>query len=272
MRLFTGSVISAALIFTAAAANAQGAAPRDAGRPGYVGASDFNGPYGDLPPEGGDSAYGRGPAYGPDPAPGSVYGPRGPAVGPGPAYGPGPGYGPALLPPGEVYLVLRENGFRPLGPPHQRGAFYFIAVTDRHGEDGRLVIDARNGQIVRFLPTYRMGNYFYGGAPIPSPSAGRMPPVSEYGEVPRPPAPVPKMASRSPAVPIPKAAPPRPVEDVPLAEKPTPQPSQQSAAVQVKPLDTPQPPHAAPPPAAEVKPAVPQIQPTQPMPQVQGLE
>jgi hypothetical protein len=270
MRLFTGSVISAALIFTAVAANAQGTAPRDAGRTGYVGASDFNGPYGDLPPERGDSAYGRGPAYGPDPAPGPAYGSRGPASA-GAAYGPGPAYGPALLPPGEVYLLLRENGFRPLGPPHQRGAFYFIAVTDRHGEDGRLVIDARNGLIVRFVPTYRMGNNFYGGAPIPAPSAGRVP-VSEFSEVPRPPAPVPKMASRSPAVPIPKAAPPRPLEDAPLAEKPTPQPSQQSAAVQVKPLDTPQPPHAAPPPAAEVKPAVPQIQPTQPMPQVQGLE
>jgi hypothetical protein len=177
-----------------------------------------------------------------------------------------------LLPPGEVYLVLRENGFRPLGPPHQRGAFYVIAVTDRYGEDGRLVIDARNGQIVRFVPTYRMGNNFYGPGPIPYPSAGRVPPVSEFGEVPRPPAPVPKMASRTPAVPIPKAAPPRPVEDAPVAEKPTPQPSQQSAAVQVKPPDTSQAPSAAPPPAAEIKPAAPQIQPTQPMPQVQGLE
>jgi hypothetical protein len=271
MKLFTGSVISAALIFTAAAANAQGTAPRDAGRPGYVGASDFNGPYGELPPETGDSAYGRGPAYGPDPSAGPVYGPRGPASGPGAAYGPGPAYGPTLLPPGEVHLVLRENGFRPLGPPRLRGAFYFIAVTDRRGEDGRLVIDARNGQIVRFVPTYRMGNYFYGPAPIPYPSAGRAPPVNEFGEVPRPPAPVPRMTSRSPAVPIPKAAPPRPVEDVPLAERPTTQPPQQSAAVQVMP-DTPPAPRAAPAPAAELKPAVPQIQPTQPMPQVQGLE
>ena len=69
-------------------------------------------------------------------------------------------YGPALLPPQEVYTVLRENGFSPLGVPQQRGFVYTIAVIDRGGEDGRLVIDARNGRIVRFMPAYRMGAQF----------------------------------------------------------------------------------------------------------------
>ena len=55
---------------------------------------------------------------------------------------------------------MRENGFSPLGIPQQRGLFYTIAVIDRGGDDGRLVIDARNGRIVRFMPAYRMGDNF----------------------------------------------------------------------------------------------------------------
>ena len=65
-----------------------------------------------------------------------------------------------LLPPQEVYTVLRDGGFSPLGAPQQRGFVYTIAVIDRRGEDGRLVIDARNGQILRFVPAYRMGDNF----------------------------------------------------------------------------------------------------------------
>jgi hypothetical protein len=248
MRLFTAVVIPLALFLTASGANAQGAPSQDTGRPGYAGASDFSGPYGAVPSEAPESAHGPGPAYGPGP------------------YGPPPPYGPALLPPREVYVVLRENGFRPLGPVGQRGTLYVIAVTNRYGEDGRLVIDARTGQIVRFVPAYRMSYNLYGAAPMAYPPPGRSP----TGEIdpPRPPALVPKMASRTPGVPIPKAAPPRPGEDKPMAERP----AQQSAAVQVKPAETPQASREAPAPAAEVKPAAPQIQPTQPMPQVQVLE
>ena len=59
-----------------------------------------------------------------------------------------------LLPPPEVYTVVRESGFSPLGVPQQRGFVYTIAVVGRDGDDGRLVIDARNGRIVRFMPAY----------------------------------------------------------------------------------------------------------------------
>ncbi len=51
--------------------------------------------------------------------------------------------------------MLRDNGFSPLGAPQQRGLFYTIAVLDRGGGEGRLVIDARDGRIVRFVPGYR---------------------------------------------------------------------------------------------------------------------
>src|ERR1700720_3900364 len=74
-----------------------------------------------------------------------------------PKYGPGYYGGPSLLPPTEVYTVLRQNGFSPLGVPRLRGLFYSIAAIDRRGDDGRLVIDARNGQIVRFVPADRFG-------------------------------------------------------------------------------------------------------------------
>lgn len=280
MRLFTGWVVSAGLALTVTAANAQGVAPGEIGRSPYRAVSDFDGPYAAVAPE-----------------------------------APMPGYGPTLLPPREVYTVVRENGFSPLGIPRQRGMFYFIAVIDRNGEDGRLVIDARNGQIVRFLPAYRMGGYPRGDAPYAPAGYAPvrpLPPISDIRDAPRPPASVPKLASRMPpTVPIPKAAPPRADQAKPLAVKPALEPAQQSAAVQTKPADSPatlratpavvetkpaappiQPAQAKPaqqsaavqakpadtpptPPAAspivEAKPA-PQIQPTQEMPKVQGLE
>jgi hypothetical protein len=85
---------------------------------------------------------------------------------PPPRYGYGYGYeerspAPALLPATEVYAVLRDNGFSPLGIPRLRGFVYTISAIDRGGEDGRLVIDARNGRIIRFLPAYRMGDNDY---------------------------------------------------------------------------------------------------------------
>src|SRR5262249_14536712 len=115
MRLSAGWAVSAVLVVAATAANAQGAR--------YQATSDFEGPYVGGPP--------------PAPAPG-YYGAPPPA-----AYAPPPGYGAPLLPPQEVYAVLRDNGFSPLGAPYQRGLTYVIAVIDRGGEDGKLVIDAR---------------------------------------------------------------------------------------------------------------------------------
>jgi hypothetical protein len=82
------------------------------------------------------------------------------------------------------------------------------------------------------------------------------------------------------SVPTPKAAPPtRHADDKPLAVKPladkltpAPAPMQQSAAVQTKPADTPVTTPPAPAVPVEAKPAAPVIEPTQPMPKVQGLE
>ncbi len=55
-----------------------------------------------------------------------------------------------------------------------RGFVYTIAAIDRGGADGRLIIDARNGRIIRFLPAYRMGgdNYYEEQSALRGPSRG----------------------------------------------------------------------------------------------------
>ena len=258
MKLFRGWTMSAGLVVVAATAQAQTSAPYQAARSPTLAVSDVDGPYAAMPPE-----------------------------------ATAPGFGPMLLPPREVYTILRENGFSPLGIPQARGPFYTIAVIDRGGEDGRLLIDARNGQIVRFVPASRFGGNFNGDLSDRNGPVAPPPPIVRG--VPRPPAPVPHLASRTPSVPLPKASPPHAddvprVGEVPRADhvKPqaarpapapepglAPEPPQQSAAVQAKPAEPPTTPPAAPaaaPAPVQAKPAPPPIQPTQPMPLVQGLE
>ena len=237
MKLYTGWVMSAGLVLSAAAANAQMLAPYERGRSPVKVVSDVGGPYAAMPPDA-----------------------------PIPRY---PGYGPRLLPPQEVYTVVRESGFSPLGIPQQRGLIYTISVIDRGGDDGRLVIDARTGRILRFVRASRMGDNFndeltvnYGPVgPLPPPPAATL-----RGPSPSASAPPPRLASRTPSVPLPKPAPhdagaPKPQATVPLPALP-----QQSAAVQAKPAAI------APQAAAPAVIAPPQVQPTQDMPKVQGLE
>jgi hypothetical protein len=222
MKLFTGWALSAGLVFVAAAANAQVLTPTGIGPATRV--SDVGSPYAAMPPE-----------------------------------VPPPGYRPRLLPPPEVTTIVRESGFSPLGIPQQRGLVYTISVIDRGGDDGRLVIDARSGRIIRFVPAYRMGDNFNGDLDVAYGPVGPLPPPTNtsYRRAPRPPLPIPHVASRS-ATPLPKAPPARPEAA----------PAQQSAAT-AKPAE----PQASPPsPTAGVaKPSV-QIMPTQEMPRAQGLD
>jgi hypothetical protein len=248
MKLFKRWVMSAGLALTAAAAaNAQGLAPYGSGGSGYAPVSDIEGPgpYAAMPPEAPGPRYGR----------------------PMPRYG-----GPMLLPPEEVYAVVREGGFSPLGVPHQRGFVYIISVINRGGDDGRLVIDARSGRIIRFIPAYQMGDNFNGDLTATYGPVGPLPPAGSMRGPPRPPGSVPHVASRAAQVPVPKPSPPRASDVTPLAAKSVAPPPQQSAAVALKPADAQPAPSAAPPPAVEAKPAAPQIAPTQEMPKVQGLE
>jgi hypothetical protein len=191
------------------------------------------------------------------------------------------------MPPQEVYAVLRDNGFSPLGVPHQRGFVYFIAAVDRGGNDGRLVIDARNGRILRFMPSYGgygpgpyVGPFGPDGMPGYGPETSLPPPTVIRGG-PRPPGSIPHVASRTVPLPSPKPA---------VAGTPPSAPPQQSAAIETRPAAAPTvtaaPPaaaHTSLPPSAqasvtsstmtvgEAKPQ-PAIQPTRPMPAAQGLE
>jgi hypothetical protein len=239
MKLFTGWAVSAGLVFVAAAANAQALTPQaltpqaltpqaltsQALAPTGVGpatrVSDVGEPYAAMPP---------------------------------------PGYRPRLLPPAEVHAIARESGFAPLGIPQQRGLVYTISVINSAGDDGKLVIDARSGRIIRFIPAYRMGDNFNGDLDVAYGAVGSLPPPisTSYRRAPRPPLPIPHVASRS-ATPLPKAP--------PHAARPEAAPAQQSAAT-AKPAE----PQASPPsPTVGVaRPSV-QIMPTQEMPAAQGF-
>jgi hypothetical protein len=237
MKWFTGWVMSAGLVLTASGAHAQMQPLHDLINLPATVVSDFGGPgpYAAMPPD-----------------------------------APVPSYGPRLLPAIEVYTIVRENGFSPLGIPRQRGLVYTIAVIDRGGDDGRLVIDARTGRIIRFMPAYRMGDNGYNDDPAVIYAPSR-PPVSAVRGPPRPPLAIPRVASRTPSTPTPKPSPhavgePKPA--APVAATPAPAPVQQSAAAQPAPAAAP--PAAAPAPV-EAKPPV-QIQPTQDMPKAQGLD
>jgi hypothetical protein len=187
-----------------------------------------------------------------------------------------------LLQPTEVYTVVRESGFSPLGIPQQRGYVYTISVIDRGGDDGRLIIDARTGRILRFIPAHRMGEHFNDDLTMNYGPPGPLPPTQVRG-APRPPKSIPHVASRT--VPVPKASPlaaakPAAAEPVakPVAAEPAAKPAavaepvQQSAAAQPKPAEVQTPPPAvATTGAAQARPA-PQIAPTQDMPKMQGLE
>ena len=235
MKFFTGS-LAAGLVLLAGAAQAQVRGP-------YMAASDVEAPY----------------AVAPRPVPGPPQ--------PGPRYGSGP----SLLPSTEVYSVLRDNGFSPLGIPRLRGFVYTIAAIDRGGADGRLIIDARNGRIIRFLPAYRMGgdNYYeeqsalHGPFGAQPPQVMAQPPQAQASDqvqaAPRPSRPA-HVASRT--VPMPKAS--------PIAAKPAPAPVQQATAPAPKSAEV----QAAAPVTTGSAPAkpVPSIAPTQDMPTAQGLE
>jgi hypothetical protein len=224
MKLWMGWAASAGLILAAEAANAQVLAPYGIQRLPTTMVSDVGGPYAAMPPE----------------APPSF----------------GPSYGPRLLPPMEVYTIVRESGFSPLGIPQLRGLVYTISVINTAGDDGKLVIDARSGRIIRFMPAYRMGDNFNDDLNVAYGPVGPLPPPTNgsYRRAPRPPLPIPHVASRS-ATPLPKPAP----HAAP--------PPQQSAAT-AKPAEA----QAQPSPTVgAAKPSV-QIQPTQEMPKAQGLE
>lgn len=190
---------------------------------------------------------------------------------PPPIYAPAPA---PAIPRREVAAILRSRGYRPLGPPVRRGGFYVVSAIHRNGGDGRVVIDAYSGEVVRVIPAGprpRRGDdmvLVYQGPTFPPPDRGRFgqPPRAERG-APRPPVPVPRVASRAPAEtplvtpkPRPKEAPQEP-ETAQAPPTPAPVESKPAAAS----------PKLSPKPIGKT-PDKPVVQPTQPMPPVQTME
>ena len=325
MKLFVGAV-SASLIVAASAAQAGPLAPSGvAGASPYQTVSDIDEPYySEAPPPVPAPVPGPAPRYGYGPGPDYGYRPPAPVYAPRPdvyrqepyrqdsyrqdtyrqdsyrqdGYRPDYGYAPAVLPIQEVYAIVRDNGFSPLGQPRQRGYTYVISVLDRGGEDGRLVIDARSGGIVRFVPAlqwnddYERMRYVPGqelpSRDVPAPIVPRgglddrtdnLPPPTVIKADPRllhamPVVPsAPSHENRSASLAPSKPAGPAPHAAAPIVP--------QSAAAQPKPAEPKLAPQAtasvAPAPSAAVqatpeqKPAAPLL-PTEPMPPAQGLE
>jgi hypothetical protein len=293
MNFSRGWAVSALLIAAATAAHAGPVVTAGAARSPYLPVSDFDGPYPDMPPA---PIPAPPPRYGYGPAPAPEYGYRDDRYAPPErpyrpdgyrpdGYRPDYGYAPAFLPPNEVYAILRDNGFSALGAPRQRGNVYVIAVLDRDGEDGRLLIDAHSGRILRFVPASQSGGESYyehmryePGAQAPRGGTEVLPEPTVIKADPRllqaaPAVPdAPRMASRSVPLPAPRVV-------MPMTRPAM--PGQQTAAVQAKPAEA-QPAGAAsaapqttaavaPPQAGEQRPGS-QILPTQEMPKVQGLE
>jgi hypothetical protein len=203
-------------------------------------------------------------------------------------FGPPPGFARPddAFPPYEVAAILRSAGFLPLGGPVRRGGFYVVAAVHPRGDDGRVVIDAYSGRIVRFVPAADVTRasrgdemmLVYQGPTFPPPDGARpapppppaiaarpvAPPLSSMRGVPRPPRSVPNVASRSPS-------------SGPVTPKPRPQaapdkPDTAQAPPVPAPVDTK--PAAASPPLVPKPPAekAPAVQPTKPLPPIQTME
>ena len=195
-----------------------------------------------------------------------------------------------MLPPEQVVTVLRSSGYSPLGRVTQRGWIYTIAAIDRNGDDGRLIIDARTGQIMRFIPAQavdeRMMAVYGPPGPPPATYAGdenRRGALLDLRNVPRPANAVPRGAQR----PGSKAANQTPA---PAGTATTPQtaaPAQQATAPSAEPSPAPKPATAenkssaaatvgaaaaAAPQASTPAPSTLKLWPTQAMPDVQSLE
>lgn len=159
------------------------------------------------------------------------------------------------LPPRAILAMLDSSGFSILSPPIRRGPAYVVAVIDPNGTDGRVIVDALSGRIVRFRPIVGEG-----AMTIPDDVRAiyarqdLVPPRNIPNVRPRP-------ARRLPAPRLAERAPPSSdtVVSAPRMTSPTSAPHERTVA--------------AAPAARQIETSPPvQIQPTQPMPPVQGFE
>jgi hypothetical protein len=190
------------------------------------------------------------------------------------------------LPSYEVAAILRSGGYLPLGGPIRRGNFYVVAAAHPSGDEGRVVIDAFTGRIVRFIPPSDVTRASRGDEMVLVYQGPTFPPRDGARPVPPPPA----LAARpgGPLFPAVRGVPPRPPGAVPNVASRTPSsgpvtPKPRPQGIPAKPDTAQAPPAPAP---IETKPAAasppllskspleksPSVQPTKPLPPVQTME
>lgn len=203
---------------------------------------------------------------------------RGPYAAVPPGSVPSDVYGEEIIPPFLAARIVRSHGYQPLNRPVRRGPVYTVAVIGPQGQEGRAILDAHTGRLMRFAPAGYGEDATVGGYGPPGPPPRRV--STRSG--PRPPANVPHVTTRMPPVatatiPAPTASTPsaatpvatpdaRPADAAPAQPAPAPA-QQQAAASPSKPAADP----VAAKPAPAPKPPV-VLQPTQPLPPVQDFE
>ncbi len=65
----------------------------------------------------------------------------------------------ADLPPYEMLAVVRSMGLRPISQPVREGPTYVLRAVDRRGEERRVVVDARYGEVIEAVRVVRMPGY-----------------------------------------------------------------------------------------------------------------
>lgn len=181
------------------------------------------------------------------------------------------------LPPPAVARMLHATGYTLLGQINRRGWVYTVSVINPRGDDGRAIIDARTGAVIRFIPAMAVNarldeqlGTLYGplGPPVARDITGAIPPKPAARVAKRDT--MPKLADRMPVSSQPTAPPVQPKTE---AAKPETAKTTASASVTtgIAPASQPAEQQAAPPapsqPAREMK-----LWPTQAMPDVQTLE
>jgi hypothetical protein len=163
--------------------------------------------------------------------------------------------------PSDIIKIIQVIGYEPLGAPVRRNWVYTVSAINPGGDDGRVVVDARTGRIIGFIPAAISNDEVEGlyGPPRWPPMAlpNASPLTTHIRSALRPPAPVPSGAERMVAAPSRK--PERRIAGVivPPSHAVAQNKIPEAKGVESKP--------------AETEPPV-QLQPTQDMPAMQALD
>lgn len=121
---------------------------------------------------------------------------------------------PGMLPASEVAAVVRSAGFVPISPAMRRGNSYVLRASAPDGREVRVIVGARNGEIVSASPVVaaapageRLGPYERMEGPPPQGYVRPAPPIIYENDRPmaRPAAPIPNVPSRAARAAVPEA-------------------------------------------------------------------